>query len=231
MKDRISILVIEDEKEIRRFLEVILSGEGYEKKFAESAAEGLQMITLNPPTIIILDLGLPDFDGFEVIKKLRQWSEIPIIVLSARGAEEDKVKALELGANDYLVKPFGAAELLARIKVILRWSQNLKQNLSAVFEVDDLKMDLQNRRVFVGEKEIRLTKIEYKLLSFFVRNAGKVLTHSQILQEVWGKYSIENNHYLRIYTQHLRDKLGDNPLSPKYIFTETGIGYRFKAGD
>jgi len=186
------------------------------------------MITLYPPEIIILDLGLPDIDGFEVIKKVREWSQVPIIVLSARGREEEKVKALELGANDYLTKPFGAAELVARIKVILRYSKKINQNSAPVFVIGDLRIDLENRQVFAKGKEIRLTKIEYKLLSVFVRNAGKVQTHSQLLKEVWGKNSTENNHYLRIYTQHLREKLGDDPLNPKYIFTETGIGYRFK---
>jgi two-component system KDP operon response regulator KdpE len=228
MMNKISILVIEDEPEICKFLDVVFDGENFAGKFAASAKEGLRMITLYPPEIIILDLGLPDIDGFEVIKKVREWSQVPIIVLSARGREEEKVKALELGANDYLTKPFGAGELVARIRVILRYSQKINQNSAPVFLIGDLKIDLENRQVFVKGKEIRLTKIEYKLLSVFVKNAGKVQTHSQLLKEVWGKNSTENSHYLRIYTQHLREKLGDDPLNPKYIFTETGIGYRFK---
>jgi two-component system KDP operon response regulator KdpE len=226
--NKINIVIIEDEQEICRFLNVVLDGDDFECKFASNAKDGIKMISLYPPEIIILDLGLPDFDGLEVIKKIREWSEIPIIVLSARGQEEDKVKALELGANDYLTKPFGGRELLARIKVILRYSQKNGQNFSSVFEFGDIKIDLENRVVLLKNNEVRLTKIEYKLLSVFVKNAGKVLTHSQLLKEVWGKSSTENNHYLRIYTQHLRDKLQDDPINPKYIFTEVGIGYRFK---
>lgn len=228
MSNKISILVIEDELEICKFLDVVFDGENFERKFAASAREGLRNAALYPPEIIILDLGLPDMDGLEVIQRIRGWSQVPILVLSARGREEEKVKALELGANDYLTKPFGAAELVARIKVILRYSQKVNQNSSPVLLIGDVKIDLENRQVFVKEKEIHLTKIEYKLLSVFVKNAGKVQTHSQLLKEVWGKNSTENSHYLRIYTQHLREKLGDDPLNPKYIFTETGIGYRFK---
>ncbi len=223
MTNKISILIIEDEPEICKLLDVIL--EDFNKKFASNGKEALKMISLYPPEIIILDLGLPDIDGIELIKKIREWSQIPILVLSARGCEEDKVNALELGANDYLTKPFGAAELLARIKVILRYSTKTS---SPIINVGDIKIDLENRQVFVKGKEIHLTKIEYKLLSTFAKNAGKVLTHSQLLKEVWGKNSTENNHYLRIYTQHLREKLGDDPIAPRYIFTETGIGYRFK---
>ena len=228
MSNNVNIMVIEDEQEICRFLDVILEGNNFNRKFAGNAKEGIKMISLYPPEIVILDLGLPDIDGIEVIKNIREWSQVPIIVLSARGREEDKVKALELGANDYLTKPFGAAELLARIKVILRYSQKINQNSSPIFIIGDLKIDLENRQVFVEGLEVRLTKIEYKLLSVFVKNAGKVLTHLQLLKEVWGKNSTENSHYLRIYTQHLRDKLKDDPINPKYIFTEVGIGYRFK---
>lgn len=228
MSNKVQIVVIEDEIEICKFLKVIFESNNFEVKFANNAADGIKLITLHPPEILILDLGLPDIDGLEVIENIRGWSQVPIIILSARGQEEDKVKALELGANDYLTKPFGAAELLARIKVILRYSQVINKNLSPIYENDEIKIDLENRQVFVKGIEIHLTKIEYKLLSIFVKNAGKVLTHSQLLKEVWGKHSTENSHYLRIYTQHLRDKLGDNPLNPKYIFTEVGIGYRFK---
>lgn len=228
MANNVRIIVIEDEMEICRFLETVLSNNNYDAKFAKTAKEGIKLVSLYPPEIVILDLGLPDIDGIDVIKNIREWSQVPIIVLSARGKEEDKVQALELGANDYLTKPFGTAELLARIKVILRYYQKINQNSSPIFEIDDLKIDLENRQLFVAGEEVHLTKIEYKLLSVFVRNAGKLLTHYQLLKEVWGKYSTENSHYLRIYTQHLRSKLKDDPLSPKYIFTEIGIGYRFK---
>ncbi len=225
----VKILVIEDEKEICKFLDVVFDKNDFSCRFAGTAKEGLKMASLYPPEIIILDLGLPDMDGLEVIKNIREWSQTPIIVLSARGREEDKVSALENGANDYLTKPFGAAELLARIKVILRYSQKISSNSSPIIKVGDLKIDLENRQVFVEDVETHLTKIEYKLLTTLAQNAGKVLTHSQLLKEVWGKNSSENNHYLRIYTQSLRGKLKDNPIMPKYIFTEVGVGYRFKA--
>ncbi len=228
MTNEVKIVVIEDEPEICRFLKTVFTGQNFQAEFATNAKDGIKLISLYPPEIVILDLGLPDIDGLEVIKNIREWSEVPIIVLSARGKEEDKVQALELGANDYLTKPFGTAELLARIKVILRYSQKINQNSSPIFEVGDIKIDLENRQVFVKEVETHLTKIEYKLLSIFVKNAGKVLTHSQLLKEVWGKNSTENSHYLRIYTQHLRDKLQDDSLNPKYIFTEVGVGYRFR---
>lgn len=222
-----SVLIIEDEAEIRKFLQTVFVANGFEVKLASSANEGLKLISLYPPEIVILDLGLPDLDGIEVIKNIRKWLQVPIIVLSARGQENQKVEALEAGANDYLTKPFGTAELLARIKVALR---HLNKNSTAVFEIGELKIDLEKRLVLLKNSEIHLTKIEYKLLNVLVRNAGKVLTHSQLLQEVWGKNSIENGHYLRIYMQHLREKLEDDALSPKYIFTEVGVGYRFKAG-
>ncbi len=226
MSNKPVILVVEDEVEICKFLEVVLRD--FNLKFANNGRDAMRALASYPPDIMLLDLGLPDIDGFEIIENLRQFSQIPVIVLSARGQEEQKVQALEMGANDYLTKPFGAAELLARIRVILRYLQKTNQNSSPIFENDELKIDLENRQVFVKNNEIHLTKIEYKLLSILVVNAGKVLTHSQLLKEVWGKNSTENNHYLRIYTQHLRDKLGDDALNPKYIFTETGIGYRFK---
>ncbi|MDX2083236.1 MAG: response regulator [Rickettsiales bacterium] len=227
MTNKIKILIIEDEQEIRKFLQVVFDEENFECKFTNNARDGIKTISLYPPEIVILDLGLPDLDGLEVIQNIRQWSQVPIIVLSARDMEEDKVQALELGANDYLTKPFGSRELLARIRVILRYCQKINQNSSPLFEIGDLKVDLQNRQLFVKGKKTHLTKIEYKLLSVFVKNAGKLLTHSYLLKEVWGKNSTENSHYLRIYTQHLRGKLQDDPINPKYIFTEVGVGYRF----
>lgn len=222
-----SIVVIEDEPEICRFLKAVFESNDFHAKFANSAKEGIKTISLYPPEIIILDLGLPDKDGFELIKNIREWSKVPIIVLSARSKEEDKVMSLELGADDYLTKPFGTAELLARIKVALRRSSATPS--SPIFESGEFKIDFEKRQVSINGKEIRLTKIEYKLLSVLVKNAGKVLTHLQLLKEVWGRNSNENSHYLRIYTQHLRDKLGDDPLNPKYIFTEVGVGYKFRS--
>ena len=224
----IQIVVIEDEPEIRKFLKAVLSSHGFEPTFTENAKEGLKVITVHPPEIIILDLGLPDIDGLEVIRTIREWSAMPIIVLSARGKEQDKVEALELGADDYLTKPFGAAELLARLKVALRHTHNSGQIASPIFETGGLKVDLEKRQVFVASDEIHLTPTEYKLLAILVKHTGKVVTQSQLLKEVWGRHSTENSHYLRIYTQHLRQKLGDDSMQPKYIITEAGVGYRLK---
>lgn len=223
-----SILIIEDEPEIRKFLKAALLSHDYKPAFAESAKEGIKLITAHPPEIIILDLGLPDMDGLDVIKTVREWSNIPIIVLSARGQEEDKVNALELGADDYLTKPFGVPELLARLKVALRHARQSHAASLAVFEVGDVLVDLEKRVVKVKGEEVHLTPTEYKLLAVLVKHAGKVITQQQLLKEVWGKNSTENSHYLRVYTQHLRQKLGDDPMRPRYIVTEAGVGYRFK---
>lgn len=224
------ILVIEDEPEIRKFLKAVLTNHAYKATFAETATEGLKLASTHPPELVILDLGLPDMDGLEVIKRIREWSSLPIIVLSARGQEQDKVDALELGADDYLTKPFGAAELLARLKVAQRHARGSAPQMPQIFENGDMKVDFERRQVFIGDKEIHLTPTEYKLFTMLVKHAGKVVTRTQLLKEVWGKNSSENSHYLRIYTQHLRQKLGDNPLHPKYIITEAGIGYRLKYG-
>ncbi|HEU5048515.1 MAG TPA: response regulator [Rickettsiales bacterium] len=227
--NKIRVLIIEDELEIRKLLKVILTEGAYDLSFAEKAAEGIKLAATHPPDIIILDLGLPDMDGLEVIRNIREWSALPIIVLSARGQEQDKVAALELGADDYLTKPFGSAELLARLKVALRHAQKNMQTQTPVFETGEVRVDMESRQVFVSGIEVHLTPTEYKLLTILVKHAGKVVTHSQLLKEVWGKHSNENSHYLRIYAQHLRKKLGDNPMQPRYIVTEAGIGYRFLA--
>jgi two-component system KDP operon response regulator KdpE len=224
-----SVLVIEDEPEIRKFLKAVLSGHHFKPSFAETAKEGIKLISLHAPEIVILDLGLPDMDGLEVIKSVRQWTHVPILVLSARGREQDKVSALELGADDYLTKPFGAGELLARLKVIQRHARNAIGSHSPIFVNGDIRIDLNKREVSVGEKAIDLTPTEYKLLCALSKQVGKVVTYKQLLREVWGKNAEENNHYLRIYTQHLRRKLADDPMLPKYIITEAGIGYRMKA--
>lgn len=222
------VLVIEDEPGIRKFLKAVLTSHDYKPVFAETASEGIKLITIHTPEVIVLDLGLPDMDGLEVIRNIREWSNIPIIVLSARVQENDKVNALELGADDYLTKPFGAAELIARLKVAGRHARNAAKGMqSNIFESGDIKLDFEKRQVLVNGKEIHLTPTEYKLFTTLVKYAGKVVTHMQLLKEVWGKNSSENGHYLRIYTQHLRHKLGDNPMRPKYIITEAGVGYRF----
>lgn len=224
--NKASVLIIEDEPEIRKLLKAVLTNHDYKPVFAETAKEGLKLISVHPPEIVLLDLGLPDLDGLEVIKHIREWSIVPVIVLSARGQEQDKVTALEMGADDYLTKPFGSAELLVRLKVALRHAHNSKQVHNAIFETGNIRVDMEKRQVWVGNEEIHLTPTEYKLLTTLVKHAGKVVTHSQLLKEVWGNHSNENNHYLRIYTQHLRKKLGDNPMKPQYIITEAGVGYR-----
>ena len=224
-----SILIIEDEPEIRKFLGAILVNHQFKPCFAETAREGIKLIKLNAPEIIILDLGLPDMDGFEVIKTVRQWTHIPILVLSARGREQDKVSALELGADDYLTKPFGAGELLARLNVMRRHTRNAINSGSPIFLNGDIRIDLDTREVWLGSKPIDLTPTEYKMLCLLAKHVGKVVTYQQLLREVWGKNAEENNHYLRIYAQHLRRKLADDPMQPKYIVTEAGIGYRMKS--
>jgi len=222
------ILIIEDEPEIRKFLRLTLTQNKLKPIEAETGKEGLRLLTSQRPELIILDLGLPDIDGIEIIKQVREWSGIPIIVLSARGQERDKIIALELGADDYLTKPFSTGELIARIKVALRHAQRIKDNGTAIYEYNNLKVDLSARLVTLDGEALHLTPIEYKILSVLVKNAGKVITYSQLLKEVWGKHSMENNNYLRIHTQHLREKLKDDALNPRFIITETGVGYRFR---
>ena len=223
-----TILIIEDETEIRRFLRATLNANGFTPLEAETAHEGLQKLIAQRPEVIILDLGLPDQDGQDFIRDVREWSQVPIIVVSAREQEADKVLALENGADDYLTKPFAAGELLARIKVALRHAQRVGNSVGHTYDYDGLSIDLSARRVTLDGEEVRLTPIEYRLLSVLAKNAGKVLTHAYLLKEVWGRHSTEQNHYLRIHTQHLREKLNDDPLSPRFIITEPGIGYRLK---
>ncbi len=223
-----TILIIEDEAEIRRFLRLTLSANGFTPLEAETAREGLQKLTSQRPDVVILDLGLPDQDGQDFIRDVRQWSQVPIVVVSAREQEAEKVQALESGADDYLTKPFAAGELLARLKVALRHAQR-DDSGNLVYEQGGLKVDLTARRISLDGVDIHLTPIEYKLLSVLIKHAGKVLTHAQLLKEVWGRHSAEQNHYLRIHTQHLREKLDDDPLKPRFIITEPGIGYRFNA--
>ena len=222
------LLVIEDEPEIRNFLKTVLTEHQYEPLFAETAKDGEKLVNLHRPDMIILDLGLPDKDGLDVIKTLREWTQVPILVLSARFREKDKVSALDLGADDYMTKPFGVGELLARLKVIQRRTHQGTTNHSSILTHGDLKIDVNQRQVWQGAIEIQLTPTEYKMLRVFLLNAGKVVTNQHLLREVWGKNADENNHYLRIYVQHLRRKLNDDPMTPKYIVTEPGVGYRLK---
>jgi two-component system KDP operon response regulator KdpE len=224
------ILIIEDELPIRRFLRATLAQRGYDLAEAGSGAEGLDLAAARPPELVILDLGLPDIDGLEVIRRLRAWLPAPIIVLSARGQERDKVAALDLGADDYLTKPFGVEELAARIRVALRHAERLRrppgQPEDPVFTVGDLRVDLARRRVDVGGAEVHLTPIEFKLLETLVHHAGKVLTHRQLLREVWGPGYAEETHYVRVYMGQLRHKLEAEPARPRYLRTEPGVGYR-----
>ena len=221
-----AILVVEDEREIRRFVRTALEGEGYRVFEADTVARGLIEAGTRKPELIILDLGLPDGDGLDLIRGVRAWSGLPIIVLSARVDERDKVEALDLGANDYLSKPFGIAELLARVRAALRRQPQLSGTETKV-EFGDVSVDLAARRIVKNGTEVHLTQREYRLLLTLLSHAGKVLTHRQLLREVWGPPYVEHGHYLRIYMGHLRNKLEDDPAQPRFFLTETGVGYRF----
>ena len=221
------VVLIEDEAPIRRFLRATLTGQGYRLHEATNGADGLVEVASRQPDVVIVDLGLPDMDGLEVIRRLREWSAVPVIVLSARGQERDKVTALDAGADDYVSKPFSAGELLARIRVALRHAAGAThEGGEAAFKVGGLKVDLLRRHVTVGAAEVRLTPIEYKLLSTLVHHAGKVVTHQQLLREVWGPSHEDQAHYVRVYMAHLRHKLEVEPARPRYLLTEPGVGYR-----
>lgn len=220
------ILLIEDEKEIRRFVKLALEGENCKVFEADGYQRGLIEAGTRKPDLIILDLGLPDGDGVDLIRDLRQWSQIPIIVLSAREEESQKVAALDAGADDYLTKPFGISELLARVRVALRRFSKLNDEASTL-QFGDIAIDFINRIVTKQNEELHLTPIEFRLLSELVANSGKVLTQRYLMQQVWGPNYVEHNHYLRIYMGHLRQKLENDPTRPVYLLTETGIGYRF----
>jgi two-component system KDP operon response regulator KdpE len=223
------IIVIEDDPSIRRFLRTSLGTHGFTVFDADSGKQGVVEVGVRKPELVILDLGLPDVDGVEVIRAIRDWSAVPIIILSARSNEQQKIDALDAGADDYLTKPFGFGELLARIRVALRHSIRLQEpGQSDVFSSANLKVDLINRVISVDDQEIHLTPIQYRLLTVLVKNAGKVMTHQQILKEVWGPSYQENAHYLRIYMSQLRQKLEADPTQPKFLLTESGVGYRLK---
>lgn len=224
------ILIIEDELPIRRFLHAALTAASYRWIEAGTAQEGLSQAALRQPDLVILDLGLPDMDGLEVVRQLRGWSAVPIIILSARQQEGDKVLALDAGADDYLTKPFGIAELLARLRVAMRHaSRTAAGSDSPIFEVGDLHIDLALREVFVAGEEVHLTPIEFKLLATLVHNAGKVMTHRQLLREVWGPGYADESHYLRVFVAQLRRKIEADPARPRYLITEPGVGYRLRA--
>lgn len=231
MAESHQILVIEDEVPIRRFLRLALMDKGYRFSEASTGKEGLVKITNEQPDLVILDLGLPDMDGLEVTRQIREWSQIPVIVLSARLTERDKVNALDSGADDYLTKPFGVPELLARIRVALRHFRHSEVGSDvSEFSFGNVTVDFGRRLVILDGNEVKLTRIEYKLLQTLVKYAGKVVTHNQLLREVWGINFNEDSNYLRVYMAHLRRKLEADSARPKYLITEAGVGYRLKTG-
>jgi two-component system KDP operon response regulator KdpE len=217
-------LVIDDEPQMRRLLRVTLEANGYHVFDAETGQEGIEQAAQRLPDVILLDLGLPDFDGVTILERLREWSRAPIIVLTVRDRESDKIAALDAGADDYVTKPFSPGELLARLRVVQRRTQ--PESDTVVFRSGQLQVDLAARVVTVKGKDMKLTATEYSLLRLFVQYAGKVLTHRQILREVWGPNYTEQTHYLRVYMTHLREKLEANPAKPEMFITETGVGYR-----
>jgi two-component system KDP operon response regulator KdpE len=224
------LLIVEDERPIRRFLHLALTGEGYRVLEAETGEQALRLAAQQPPDLVLLDLGLPDSDGQEVLRRLREWLQAPILILSVRDQEQQKIAALDSGADDYLTKPFSTGELLARIRVALRHAtRSAAERESSVFVCGNLKVDLAARRVFVRNHEVHLTPLEYKLLATLVRYAGKVLTHRFLLKEVWGPHHLEETHYLRVFMASLRRKLEADPARPRYLLTEPGVGYRLSA--
>ena len=228
-QDHPLVLVIEDEAPLRRYLRATLQSFGYRVEEAATGGEGRDLLLRLSPHVVLLDLGLPDGDGLELAREIRGWSRVPIIVVSARGKEEDKIQALDVGADDYLTKPFGSGELLARIRVALRHSaESALDPLEAVVEVGPLRMDFASREVLLDGAPIHLSPNEYGLLAVLVRNAGKVLTHRQLLQEVWGGVASAQPTYLRVYMASLRRKLEPDPARPRLLLTEPGVGYRLK---
>lgn len=222
------VLVVEDEPQMRRFLRASLTSHGFKLIEAASAQEAMTLATSHNPELILLDLGLPDEDGIALTRRFREWSRAPIIVISARGREADKVEALDAGADDYLTKPFGVNELLARMRVALRHVQQLGSTPAPVLEVGALRIDLSRREITIDGRDVRLTPMEYRLLVLLAQNAGKVLTHRMLLKEVWGPGHIDDTHYLRVYMTQLRRKLELDPAQPKLLTTEPGVGYRLR---
>lgn len=223
-----TVLLVEDDAQMRRLLRTALTASGFKLIEATTAAEGLSLAASHNPELILLDLGLPDEDGVSVTRKLREWTRTPIIIVSARGRESSKVEALDAGADDYLTKPFGVGELLARMRVALRHAAQSGGAPAPVFELGALQLDLARRAVKLEGKEVHLTPLEYRLLSLLAQHAGKVLTHGFILKEVWGPGHAEQTHYLRVYMAQLRRKLEADPARPKLLMTEPGVGYRLR---
>jgi len=227
MTSRPHVLVIDDEVQIRRLLQATLGAQGYDVILADTAEQGVVRAGMDRPDLIVLDLGLPDMDGLEVLKKIRSWSSVPVLILSVRSAETTVIAALDAGADDYLTKPFRTGELLARVRAAMRHRPGTPEE--PLFSVGDVVVDLSARTVKKKDHDVELTAIEFSLLSLFIRNAGRVLTHKYILQEVWGPTAEEETQYTRVYVGLLRKKLEDDPSNPKMFLTESGIGYRLKA--
>ena len=225
-----TILLVEDDPQIRRYLRAYLPAEGFRLLEAEDGAGAIREAAARSPDVVLLDLGLPDLDGVDVVRRLREWSAVPVIVLSARGRERDKVEALDAGADDYLVKPFGMEELLARVRVALRHASATAPG-EPVLRAGELEIDFERREARVAGGVVRLTPTEWKLLVLLARNAGKVVTHRQLLREVWGPNAVEHTHYLRVQMYGLRHKLEPDPARPRWLQTETGVGYRFTGRD
>ncbi|MCE1240653.1 MAG: winged helix-turn-helix domain-containing protein [Azonexaceae bacterium] len=223
-----NILLVEDDWQIREFISIALEGEGYAIHEAATASHGAVLAASIRPCLLILDLGLPDRDGQEFIADFRAWSSAPILVLSARSSEYDKVKALDAGADDYLSKPFGVPELLARVRAMLRRRHQEVLEVDPLITFGDFRIDCVKRLVTCGNEPLHLTQIEYKLLIFLAANPGRVFTHRQLLRQVWGGHAVENHQYLRVYVGHLRQKIEENPARPRHILTENGVGYRFQ---
>ncbi|HVK65161.1 MAG TPA: response regulator [Polyangium sp.] len=223
------VLLVEDEPQMRRFMRATLTSHGYRLLEAGTSAEALMLATTHNPELLLLDLGLPDGDGIDLTRRIREWGRMPVIVISARGREDDKVAALDAGADDYLTKPFGVNELLARMRVALRHAAaGVTSSAVQTIEIGELRIDLVRREVKKGGQEVHLTPIEYKLLVLLAQNAGKVLTHQHILKEVWGPAYANQPHYVRVHMAELRKKIEANPARPKWLVTEPGVGYRLR---
>lgn len=230
MEYKYTVLVIEDETNIRSFMTTILKANKYNVLLAKNGEEGIMCVTSFCPDVIILDLGLPDIDGIEIIKQVREWSQVPIIVVSARDREKDKVEALDLGADDYITKPFGTSELLARMRTALRHLRNNSMNAKSVqsgkYVIDNLTIDYDKRRVYLDGKDVNLTQTEYRLMAILSKYAGKVLTYEFIIKELWGPNANTDNQTLRVNMANIRRKIEANPAEPKFVVTEIGVGYR-----
>lgn len=233
MKNKTAVLIIEDDKHICTFIGTTLNANDYKVLTCHSGRDALALIPSHCPDVILLDLGLPDMDGLEVLKKLRSWSKLPVIVISARTQEREKVEALDLGADDYITKPFGTGELLARIRTALRHSAVPDQGELPArnYRAGDLNIDFDRYRIFLKDEEIHLTQIEFKLITLLAQNAGKVMTYDMIMRKIWGPYAAGDNQILRVNMANIRRKIEENPADPKYIFTEVGIGYRMLEAD